>query len=83
MRCWVLAVAPEEAKKIKELVTNFLYSIHGYSVSNVDFDVVKKETSKITIKGSYDLSGKSLEFTLELDDQYRLLSYERGKSASV
>lgn len=76
-----LSIASEEAKKIKTIITEFLYATHGYSVGKVDIDSMKKHENQIEIHGKYDVGGliayKWVKFTMVLDANYRLLSYER------
>lgn len=78
-----LSVAPEEGRKIKRLVTDFLYATHGYwGVKSVELDSIKKQQNQIEIHGKYDAGGlvetKWVHFTIVFDTQYRLISYERG-----
>lgn len=78
-----LSVAPEEAKKLKALITDFLYATHGaWSVGKVELLSIIKEQNKIKVKGKYDVGGfieyKWINFTMVLDTQYRLISYERA-----
>lgn len=80
-----LTLAPEEARKIKEVVTNFLCTVHGQSVCQVDFDEMKKEQDKIAIHGSFQIRksrlprSNSITFRMELDNEHHLLSYVREK----
>ena len=75
-------MAPEEAKKIKEVVTNFLKAVHGQAVGNIDFDEMKKEYDKTLLHGAYHIRSRlgrsrSVTFKMELDNDHHLLLYIR------
>jgi hypothetical protein len=77
-----LTMAPDEAKKIKEIVTKFLLAVHGQAVGSIDFDEMKREQDKITLHGSYQIRSRlarsrSVTFKMELDNDNHLLSYVR------
>ena len=76
-----LSIASEEGRKIKTIITEFLYATHGYGVGKVEIDSMKKHENQIEIHGKYDIGGilafKWVKFTMVLDADYRLLSYER------
>lgn len=77
-----LSVAPEEARRINRLITDFLYATHGaWTVKTIKLLSIKKEQNQIKIKGKFDVGGlaqyKWIDFTMVLDTQYRLISYER------
>lgn len=77
-----MSVAPEEARKLRKLVTDFLYATHGsWNVATVEFQSIKKSQNQIEIDGTFDSGGfletKIVSFTIVLDVQYRLISYER------
>ena len=83
-RCYALTMAPEEAKKIKEVVTNFLKAVHGEAVGNIDFDEMKKEQDKTSLHGSYKIRtrlgrSRSIIFKMELDNDNHLLLYARER----
>jgi len=78
----ILSVAPEEAKKIKNLVTEFLYATHGsWSVNYIKLESIKIQQNQIEVKGTFDSGGlfetKIVSFTILMDSRYRLISYER------
>jgi len=77
-----VAIAPEEARRIKELITQFLYATYGsWVVSKVEIDSINKQEKQIEVSGKFD-TGSIFEekwsyFTIKLDAQYRLISYQR------
>jgi hypothetical protein len=80
----MLSVPSEEAKKIKEIVANFLWAVHGHGCCKIDFDEMKKEQDKISIHGSYQIKSRlarsrSITFKMELDNENHLISYVREK----
>ena len=81
-----MTMAPDEAKKIKEVVTNFLKAVHGEAVGNIDFDEMKKEQDKISLHGSYQVRSRlgrsrAVTFKMELDNDNHLLLYIRERIA--
>ena len=78
-------MAPDEAKKIKEVVTNFLKAVHGEAVGNIDFDEMKKEQDRVLLHGTFQTRSRigrthSTVFTMELDKQNQLISYSRDRT---
>lgn len=79
-----MTVPCEEVKEIKDIVTNFIWAVHGRDCCNVDFDEMKKEQDKMSIHGSFQIKsrlGRSrvIIFRMELDNDYHLLSYSRER----
>lgn len=77
-----MSVAPNEAKKVMSIVTEFLKATHGaWNVGKVDIQSIKKQPDQIEIIAKVDMGGifeyKWVNFTMILDSQYRLISYER------
>ena len=78
-----LVVAPEEAAKLKKFVEDFLGATHGLrNVSNVVITSIKKIQDQIEVKGTFDggpiFQIKIINFTIVLDSNYSLISYERN-----
>jgi hypothetical protein len=76
-----MAIEPEEIRRIKRQITEFLYATHGYLIRDVQIISLKRKESQIEIKGKYNegsfLEAKIVNFTMMLDEYYRLVSYER------
>lgn len=74
-------MASDEIKKIKTIITEFLYATHGYGVGKVEIERVKKQENQIEAHGKFDIGGlmayRWVNFTIVLDANYRLVSYER------
>lgn len=77
-----MSIDLDEIRKVKQMMKDFLYTVHGYGVGQIDFDSVKKEKDKMKIQGSFKIMGKESEFIAEFDNEGRLLSYERVKGES-
>jgi len=74
-----MSIPVEEMKRVRDMMTNFLYAIHGYGVSEVDFTSVKREQNILKIQGFFKKYPEKFEFIAEFDNEGRLLSYERVK----
>lgn len=77
-----MSIAIDEVRRIREMIRNFLYAVHGYGILEVDLTSVKKQEDKMLVKGSFKIRKEEFAFTVELDSDGRLLSYERGKGVS-
>jgi len=75
-----MSVGIDEMKRLRDMMTQFLYAIHGYGVLDIDFTSVKKEQEKTKIQGSFKVRTEEFSFVAEFDRDGRLLSYERVKS---
>ena len=78
-----LSVAPDEARKIMRIITEFLNATHGaWNVGKIQIKSIKKQQNQIEIIGKVDMGTifeyKWVNFTVVLDSQYRLVSYERA-----
>jgi hypothetical protein len=77
-----LGIAPEEAGRLKDFITNFLVATHGaWNVTGVVITSIKKTQNQIEVKGTFDggtlFVVKIVSFTIVLDSNYHLVSYER------
>lgn len=77
-----MGMAPEEAGKLKDFIANFLYSTHGFwNVSDVVLKSIKKTANQVEVKGTFNggtiFQVKTIDFTILLDSNYHLISYER------
>ncbi|HML02979.1 MAG TPA: hypothetical protein VK487_06360 [Candidatus Bathyarchaeia archaeon] len=77
-----MGIAPEEGRRLKDFITNFLESTHGlFNVSDVVLKSIKKTASQIEVKGTFDggtlFQVKTVSFTIVVDSNYHLISYER------
>lgn len=77
-----MSVAPDEARKIMRIITEFLNATHGaWNVGKVEIKSIKKQQDRVEIMGKVDTGSifeyKWVNFTMVLDSQYRLISYER------
>lgn len=78
-----MSIDIDQTRRINEMIKNFLYALHGYGVSNIDFKSVKKQQDKLLVKGSYKIRNENFDFSAEFDSYGNLLSYERAKSGSA
>jgi len=75
-----MSIDIDEMKKIRQMIQDFLYAVHGYGIVEVDIISVKKEENRMKIHGSFKKMTKKFGFDAEFDNDGRLLSYERVTS---
>lgn len=78
-----MSISIDEMKRIRDMMEKFLYTVHGYSVSQIDFTSIKREKDKLTIKGLFKVVNQEYQFTSEFDTYGNLQSYEREKVGSL
>jgi hypothetical protein len=75
-------MAPDEGRKIKAVISEFLSATIGFpSYGKLEINSIKKEKNQVEVHGKVDVGGlleyKWMNFTIVLDENFRLLSYER------
>lgn len=77
-----MSIAIDEIKRLREMMQNFLYALHGYGLSEIDFASIKKEQNKTKVEGSFTMRNEKFGFTAEFNSEGHLVSYMRTKSVS-
>jgi len=78
-----MSISIDEMRRIREMMEKFLYTVHGYSISQIEFTSIKRQTEKLTIKGIFKVINKEYQFTSEFDAYGNLQSYEREQLGSL
>ena len=74
-----VSVASDEVKVLKSIISDFLLSIYGpHGVVMVHLNKISKTKDEYSVTGKFqDIAKRWFTFKMELDHEFRLISYER------